>query len=83
MPGAGAAIRRARDAGLLSVAITNRPQVAKGFVTFEGLSHILGRLEALLAEDGGVLDRIYFCPHHPESWISRRGFRTQDPLRMP
>ena len=66
MPGAGAAIRRARDAGLLTVAITNRPQVAKGFVTFEGLSHILGRLEALLAEDGGVLDRIYFCPHHPE-----------------
>ena len=67
IPGAGAAIRRARDAGLLTVAITNRPQVAKGFVTFEGLSQILGRLEAVLAEDGGVLDRIYFCPHHPEA----------------
>ena len=67
LPGAGAAIRRARDAGLLTVAITNRPQVAKGLVTFEGLSQILGRLEALLAEDGGVLDRIYFCPHHPEA----------------
>jgi mannose-1-phosphate guanylyltransferase/phosphomannomutase len=36
-------------------------------VTFEGLDHILGRLEALLAEDGGVLDRIYSCPHHPHS----------------
>src|SRR5262249_17465060 len=36
-------------------------------ITFEGLSQILGRLEALLAEDGGVLDRIYFCPHHPEA----------------
>ena len=67
MPGAGAAVRRAREASLLTVAVTNRPQVAKGFVTFEGLSHILGRLEALLAEDGGVLDRIYFCPHHPEA----------------
>jgi histidinol-phosphate phosphatase family protein len=66
MPGAGAAVRRARDAGLLTVAVTNRPQVAKGLVTFEGLSHILGRLEALLAADGGILDRIYFCPHHPE-----------------
>ncbi len=65
--GAGAALRRAREAGLLTVAVTNRPQVAKGMVTFEGLDHILGRLEALLAEDGGVLDRIYFCPHHPES----------------
>ena len=65
--GAGAAVRRAREAGRLTVAVTNRPQVAKGFVTFEGLDHILGRLEALLAEDGGVLDRIYFCPHHPEA----------------
>ena len=54
-------------AGLLTVAVTNRPQVAKGLVTFEGLDHILGRLEVLLAEDGGMLDRIYFCPHHPES----------------
>jgi mannose-1-phosphate guanylyltransferase/phosphomannomutase len=67
IPGAGAAVRRARAAGLLTVAVTNRPQVAKGLVTFEGLDHVLGRLEALLAEDGGVLDRIYFCPHHPES----------------
>jgi len=67
LPGAGTAVRRAREAGRLTVAVTNRPQVAKGFVTFEGLSHILGRLEALLAADGGVLDRIYFCPHHPEA----------------
>jgi len=67
IPGAGTALRRARAAGLLTVAVTNRPQVAKGLVTFEGLDHILGRLEALLAEDGGVLDRIYACPHHPES----------------
>jgi histidinol-phosphate phosphatase family protein len=66
IPGAGAALKRARAAGLLTVAVTNRPQIARGLVTFEGLDHILGRLEALLAEDGGVLDRIYFCPHYPE-----------------
>jgi histidinol-phosphate phosphatase family protein len=67
IPGAGAAVRRARESGRLTVCITNRPQIAKGMVTFDGLARILGRLEALLAEDGGVLDRIYFCPHHPES----------------
>jgi histidinol-phosphate phosphatase family protein len=67
IPGAGAALAAARAAGLLSVAVTNRPQVAKGLVTFDGLDRILGRLEALLAEDGGVLDRIYFCPHYPQS----------------
>jgi mannose-1-phosphate guanylyltransferase/phosphomannomutase len=67
IPGAGAALRRARQAGLLAVAVTNRPQVAKGLVTFDDLDHVLGRLEALLAEDGGVLDRIYFCPHYPQA----------------
>lgn len=67
IPGAGAALKRARAAGLITVAVTNRPQVARGLVTFEGLDRILGRLEALLAEEGGVLDRIYACPHHPQA----------------
>jgi mannose-1-phosphate guanylyltransferase / phosphomannomutase len=67
MPGAGGAVGTAREAGLLAIAITNRAQVARGLVTFEGLDHIFGRLEALLAHEGGVLDRIYFCPHHPDS----------------
>jgi len=66
LPGAGHAVQRAREAGRLVVALTNRPQVAKGFITLEELGHILGRFEALLAEDGGLLDRIYFCPHYPE-----------------
>jgi mannose-1-phosphate guanylyltransferase/phosphomannomutase len=67
VPGAGAAVAAAHDAQLLAVAITNRPQVARGDITFDDLDAILGRLEALLAEAGGVLDRIYVCPHHPDS----------------
>jgi mannose-1-phosphate guanylyltransferase / phosphomannomutase len=67
IPGAGAAVKIAGSAGFLAIAITNRAQVARGLVTFEGLDHIFGRLEALVAQEGGVLDRIYFCPHHPDS----------------
>jgi mannose-1-phosphate guanylyltransferase/phosphomannomutase len=67
IPGAGVAVRRAREAGFITVGVTNRPQLARGLVTFDGLARILGRLEALLAEEGGILDRIYFCPHHPEA----------------
>ena len=67
--GAGAAVADAHAAQYLTVAITNRPQVARGDITFDDLDGILGRLEALLAERGGVLDRIYVCPHHPD-----RGF---------
>ncbi|WP_179040275.1 HAD-IIIA family hydrolase [Rhizobium leguminosarum] len=71
---AGEAVRLAREAGFLAVAVTNRPQLAKGLLDESGLDHVLGRLEAELAEDGGVLDRIYFCPHHPE-----KGFANEVP----
>jgi histidinol-phosphate phosphatase family protein len=64
--GAGAAVADAHASGFVTVAITNRPQVARGDITFDDLDAILGRLEALLAEQGGVLDRIYVCPHHPD-----------------
>jgi histidinol-phosphate phosphatase family protein len=67
--GAGAAVADAHAAQFLTVAITNRPQVARGDITFDDLDALLGRLEALLAERGGVLDRIFVCPHHPD-----RGF---------
>src|SRR5262249_4191211 len=67
VPGAGAAVAAARSGRFLAVGITNRPQVARGDITFDDLDAILGRLEALLAEERGVLDRIYVCPHHPDS----------------
>ena len=66
IPGAGAAMRTAREAGYLAIIVTNRAQVAKGFVTLLGLEAIFERLRELLAEDGGIVDAIYFCPHHPE-----------------
>src|SRR5689334_19593889 len=69
IPDAAEAVARARRGGRLAVAITNRPQVARGDITFDDLDAILGRLETLLAERGGMLDRIYVCPHHPD-----RGF---------
>ncbi len=67
--GAAEAVRLARESGRLAIAVTNRPQVAKGFLDRDGLDGVIGRLEAELAEGKGVLDRIYFCPHHPD-----RGF---------
>jgi mannose-1-phosphate guanylyltransferase/phosphomannomutase len=66
LPSAGAALRAARAAGFLAVGVTNRPQLAKGLLDEEGLQRIFGRLEALLAQDKAWLDRIYYCPHHPE-----------------
>ena len=65
LPGAAAALSLAREKGYRLVGVTNRPQLAKGLLDEEGLQRIFGRLEALLAP--AFLDRIYYCPHHPEA----------------
>ena len=73
LPGAGEFTRRVRAAGYLAVLATNQPGVAKGRVTIAGLDQIHERLLDLLAKDGGGLDRICYCPHHP---LGRDGFPT-------
>ena len=73
LPGAGEFTRRVRDVGYLAVLATNQPGVAKGSVTIAGLDRIHQHLLDLLAKDGGGLDRICYCPHHP---VGRDGFPT-------
>ena len=67
LPGAVEAVRMAADAGYRTVAVTNRPQLAKGMLDLDGLERIFGRLETLLAREKTWLDRIYYCPHHPQA----------------
>ena len=48
--------------------------MAKGLTTAEELDRIHARLETLLGRQGAYLDRIYYCPHHPD-----RGFPGEIP----
>ena len=67
IPGVAKALCGVNRSGFFAVGVTNRPQVAKGLLTYERLNSIFGRLEQKLAIEGAAfLDRIYFCPHHPE-----------------
>lgn len=65
LPGAGEFTRKVREAGYLAVLATNQPGVAKGKLTIAGLDLVHRRLLDLLAEDGGGLDQVCYCPHHP------------------
>lgn len=74
LPGAAEAIRRLNRSGTLAVVVTNQPVVARGDVSLAQLGRIHARLESQLGAGGAFLDRIYFCPHHPEG-----GFRGEIP----
>ena len=51
----------------LAIIISNQPVIARGEVTFDELDYIHAKLETLLGEKGVYVNKIYFCPHHPDS----------------
>lgn len=67
IPGASAGIRKLNQSGELTVCITNQPIIARGDASFEMVDKIHAKLDYLIGLDGAYLDRIYYCPHHPDS----------------
>ena len=61
------AIKRFNLNEFLTCVVTNQPVVARGECTNETIYEIHKKLETLIGKDGAYLDRIYFCPHHPDS----------------
>ena len=66
IPGAIDALRALQRAGYRLVLVTNQAGVARGLLTEDDVRRVNERLTALLAEAGVHLDRIYYCPHHPD-----------------
>jgi len=66
LPRVAEAIHRLNHRGWRAVVVTNQPVIAKGFCTEEDLQNIHNKLETLLGHEHAFVDRIYYCPHHPE-----------------
>jgi len=74
LPSVAEAIRRINHSEYLAVVVTNQPAIAKGFMDEADLARVHAGLETLLGAEHALLDRICFCPHHPE-----RGFAGERP----
>jgi D-glycero-D-manno-heptose 1,7-bisphosphate phosphatase len=81
LPGAGAALRDLRAAGLGLVMITNQANVGRGLLSIDRLDDIHARLFELLRDEGAALDAVYVCPHAPEEGCPCRKPRTGLALR--
>ncbi len=66
IPGAAAAIAKLNRRGIPVVLITNQSGVARGIFTERFVGEVHRHLQRVLAEQGGFLDAIYYCPHHPD-----------------
>jgi histidinol-phosphate phosphatase family protein len=68
--GVPAAVHWLNDAEYRVVVVTNQPVIARGECALDELQRIHSKMEMLLSESGAYVDRILFCPHHPDRGFS-------------
>ena len=65
LPGVADALRSLREYGFKLIVVTNQSAIARGRLSESELGSIHDLLRAKLADEGALLDGIYYCPHHP------------------
>jgi len=63
IPGSLEAIARLNQAGYRIVVITNQSGLSRGLFTLDELNKVHQKMNKLLAEAGGNIEAIFFCPH--------------------
>jgi histidinol-phosphate phosphatase family protein len=66
LPGVEDAIKKLNLSEYRCCIVTNQPVIARGECTFDDMRQIHNKMETLLGLKGAYLDRIYYCPHHPD-----------------
>ncbi len=60
------AIKQLNKAGYIVVVVTNQSVIARNICTEKTLKLIHEKLEAELKKEKAYVNKIYYCPHHPE-----------------
>ena len=66
------AIARLKKAGHIVVIATNQSGVGRGYYSIATLEKIHAKMQQWLADLGGHIDKIYFCPHAPRDGCNCR-----------
>ena len=72
LPGSIDAIARLSQAGFTVAVATNQSGIARGLFTLDDLAAMHAKLETLVEEAGGRVDKIVFCPAGPDDDSERR-----------
>jgi D-glycero-D-manno-heptose 1,7-bisphosphate phosphatase len=79
--GAREALLRLKKMGFMLVVVTNQSGIARGLYTEEDVHRLHRYVNRELQRYGVVIDRFYFCPHHPEAVVRR--YRKSCACRKP
>lgn len=61
-----AAMKKLASLGRPIVMVTNQSAVGRGIITSAWVDEVHRRLIAEVEANGGRIDAVYFCPHHPQ-----------------
>lgn len=81
LPGAREAITRLTRAGHRIVVCSNQAGIARGLIARETVEEIHRRMSAGIEEMGGVIEKVYYCPHAKDANCSCRKPRPGQLLR--
>jgi D-glycero-D-manno-heptose 1,7-bisphosphate phosphatase len=66
IPGSLEAIARLNAAGCRIIVVSNQSGIARGLFSMDDLNKIHRKMHQALADVGGNIDAIFFCPHSPK-----------------
>lgn len=81
LDGVPEALTQLKSMGYKLVVVSNQSGIARGLVSEKALRQIHDRLRRLLAQGDATLDKIYYCPFHPEGAVAK--YRKESNLRKP
>src|SRR6266481_5657972 len=77
LPGVGLAIARINQKKYRVVVVSNQAGVAKGFTTEEKVIEMNEVMAERIYKKGGIIDVLYYCPHHIEGTVVRYAVRCR------
>ena len=84
MDGVAGGLKALREAGYRLIVVTNQGGVARGKFSEDDVDAVHQRIATLVDETagaGGLIDRFYYCPYHPDARLEE--YRRDHPWRKP
>lgn len=81
LPRAAKAIKLINHSPFKAILTTNQAGVARGYFPESMVIKVNKWLETLLMIEGAFLDKIYYCPHHPDT--GKKPYRSKCGCRKP
>ncbi len=81
LDGVPEALIQLKSLGYKLIVVSNQSGIARGILTEKKLEEIHDRLKQLLAGKNAFLDKIYYCPYHPDGIVQK--YRKESNCRKP